>query len=101
MHPLRNMNEPVTIVRQTPTGDLRIPAKASVQSRKAYFAIDVDLKDGDLIEQSLANGKTKTYRATEVAQRRLPRQIPHIATTIEAVTTRPRRSPARSTSRAC
>lgn len=67
----------------------------SVQSKKAYFAIDVDLEEGDLIEQSLATGKTKTYRATQVTHYNQPRHMAHIQASIESVATKPAIAPRR------
>ena len=89
MHALRNISEPVTIVRQTPTGEVRIPANGTIQSEKARFPIDVDLEEGDLIEQNLTTGKIKTYRATKVTHYNQPRHMAHIAAVIESVTTKP------------
>lgn len=95
MHALHDISEPVTIVRQTLEGEVRIAAKGAVQSKKAFFAIDVDLEEGDLIEQNLATGKTKTYRATQVTHYNQPRHMAHIQAMIESVTTKPAVTPRR------
>ncbi|MEU9742189.1 TIGR02391 family protein [Micromonospora chersina] len=88
MNALRTISEPVTIVRQTPTGEVRIEAKGSVQSKKAFFLINVDLEEGDLIEQRLATGKIKIYRAVEVTHYNQPRHMAHIEASIEPVATK-------------
>jgi hypothetical protein len=47
---LDRIGEPLTIVRHTATGEVRIQVVGSVQSRRALFKIGTDVEEGDLIE---------------------------------------------------
>jgi uncharacterized protein (TIGR02391 family) len=88
---LSRISEPVTIVRQGPQGETRTRVSGSIQTDKAIFPIDTDIEEGDRIEKSLPNGKTKTYRATRVTYnnpRGTPQHMHHVSVQIEPFATR-------------
>ncbi len=70
---------PVTIVKRTTDGEHRVQVQGSVQSRKARFEIDVDIDEGDHIEQQISPGKIRTYRATHVTYYQQPAHMAHDA----------------------
>lgn len=88
------ISEPLVIVRHTTDGDVRTNVQGNVQARKAFFRLDVDIEEGDLIEQPVDTGKIKTYRATRVTHNK-HRTLGHIAVEIDPVTTKAAAAPRR------
>jgi uncharacterized protein (TIGR02391 family) len=95
MYALSRIMEPLAIVRRTAEGDTRTNVKGALQSDKATFAIGVDIEEGDLVEQPVAGGKVKTYRATNVTHHKAPARAARITVQIEPVSTKAAVAPRR------
>ncbi|MGR6320352.1 CHAT domain-containing protein [Micromonospora soli] len=62
----------VTVIRDTSDGQTRTEVLASIQKGKAFFDIDADVEEGDLIEQRIANDKVVLHRVTDVTHHQAP-----------------------------
>jgi uncharacterized protein (TIGR02391 family) len=87
--------ESLTIIRPSPDGDVRVTVNGSVQTRKAYFQVNADIQEGDLIEQPIPNGKVRTYRVQNVTYHTRPSHMAHVVAEIEPVAARPPSLPRR------
>jgi hypothetical protein len=76
---LQRIGGNVVLVRPGPDGERRSTILASVQNRKAHFTIDTDIEEGDVIEQTLANGTVRRYEITHVTfHAQGPQHMQHI-----------------------
>lgn len=87
---LRQMlKDTVTLVRPTLDGDIRTEVHCKLGSRKATFEIDVDVEEGDLIEQEVGDSRIRTYRVVHVTYYRQPTNMAHVAVEHEHVAAKP------------
>jgi|SRR5699024_2959693 len=65
-------NTPITVLRDTVTGEQRIDMKAIVDRDKLFLPVDADIDTGDRVEMTLPNGKTKILYITHTTVLRNP-----------------------------
>lgn len=59
-----NYNTPITVLRDTASGEQRIDMRALVDRDKLHLPVDADITEGDRAELKLPNGKTKVLYIT-------------------------------------
>lgn len=57
-------NIPVTVLRDTTSGEQRIDMKVIVDRDKLFLPVDADIEEGDRVERILPNGKTQVLHIT-------------------------------------
>lgn len=63
---------PLILVRRRNEDDERVAIRGSLQKKSLIVRIDLDIEVGDVVEESLPNGKTRTLRITDVHYARSP-----------------------------
>lgn len=86
---MRRYNTPLTVVRDTASGEHRVDMKAIVDREILFLPVDADIEEGDRVEQTLPNGKTKTLYITRTTVYQSPSSSNLDHTEAEYVTTPP------------
>lgn len=88
--------EDVTLIRERDGVESRGTSKGTFDNLKVYLPIDLEIEEGDRIEQALPNGKTRTYLVNHLVYRQSPfgrkdpRSLDHIEAQVEVVSSRPK-----------